>query len=186
MTGVQTCALPISALPHAAGRGLGKWGDRCGGPQLRLRSHYNPRTVIASVKVPVLIVQGKNDIQVSGKVCNRRLVAYTPGCGSVSEVGFAQEVGCLLYTSSVRDDSLDDTRESIQNTCTLAFVHPVTGSDVVGQWSHCDDGYRIVGCTEIGDGLFPLPANVLIYFTFPIVSSLYKQVKTDQRPLRHP
>lgn len=26
---------------------------------------YNPRTVIASVKVPVLIVQGKNDIQVS-------------------------------------------------------------------------------------------------------------------------
>lgn len=30
------------------------------------------------------------------KVCNRRLVAYTPGCGSVSEVGFAQEVGCDL------------------------------------------------------------------------------------------
>ena len=28
------------------------------------------------------------------KVCNRRSVAYTPGCGSVSEVGFAQEVGC--------------------------------------------------------------------------------------------
>lgn len=26
---------------------------------------YNPRTVIASVNVPVLIVQGKNDIQVS-------------------------------------------------------------------------------------------------------------------------
>ncbi len=30
------------------------------------------------------------------KVCNRRLVPYTPGCGSVSEVGFAQEVGCDL------------------------------------------------------------------------------------------
>lgn len=28
------------------------------------------------------------------KVCNRRLVAYIPGCGSVSEVGFAQEAGC--------------------------------------------------------------------------------------------
>ncbi|MTV10522.1 bifunctional 4-hydroxy-2-oxoglutarate aldolase/2-dehydro-3-deoxy-phosphogluconate aldolase [Parabacteroides merdae] len=28
------------------------------------------------------------------KVCNRRLVPYTPGCGSVSEIGFAQEVGC--------------------------------------------------------------------------------------------
>lgn len=30
------------------------------------------------------------------KVCNRRLVTYTPGCGSVSEIGFAQEVGCDL------------------------------------------------------------------------------------------
>ncbi len=30
------------------------------------------------------------------KVANRRLVPYTPGCGSVSEVGFAQEVGCDL------------------------------------------------------------------------------------------
>ena len=28
------------------------------------------------------------------KVCNRRLIPYTPGCGSVSEIGFAQEVGC--------------------------------------------------------------------------------------------
>ena len=30
------------------------------------------------------------------KVCNRRLVPYTPGCGSVSEIGFAQETGCDL------------------------------------------------------------------------------------------
>lgn len=30
------------------------------------------------------------------KVCNRRLVPYTPGCGSVSEIAFAQEVGCDL------------------------------------------------------------------------------------------
>ena len=30
------------------------------------------------------------------KVCNRRLVPYMPGCGSVSEIGFAQEAGCDL------------------------------------------------------------------------------------------
>lgn len=30
------------------------------------------------------------------KVCNRRAVPYTPGCGSVSEIGFAQEAGCDL------------------------------------------------------------------------------------------
>lgn len=30
------------------------------------------------------------------RVCNRRSVPYTPGCGSISEVGFAQEAGCQL------------------------------------------------------------------------------------------
>lgn len=30
------------------------------------------------------------------KVCNRRGIPYTPGCGSISEVGFAQEAGCTL------------------------------------------------------------------------------------------
>lgn len=28
------------------------------------------------------------------RVCNRRLVPYVPGCGTVSEVGMAQELGC--------------------------------------------------------------------------------------------
>lgn len=28
------------------------------------------------------------------KVCNRRGVPYVPGCGSISEIGFAQEAGC--------------------------------------------------------------------------------------------
>ncbi|MDD3108841.1 MAG: bifunctional 4-hydroxy-2-oxoglutarate aldolase/2-dehydro-3-deoxy-phosphogluconate aldolase, partial [Alistipes sp.] len=30
------------------------------------------------------------------KVCNRRLIPYTPGCGSVTEIGMAQEAGCDL------------------------------------------------------------------------------------------
>ena len=30
------------------------------------------------------------------KVCNRRQVPYIPGCGSISEVGFAQEAGCEI------------------------------------------------------------------------------------------
>ena len=29
-------------------------------------------------------------------VCNRRLVPYVPGCGTVSEIGKAQELGCDL------------------------------------------------------------------------------------------
>lgn len=30
------------------------------------------------------------------RVCNRRLIPYCPGCGSVSEIGAAQEMGCDL------------------------------------------------------------------------------------------
>ena len=30
------------------------------------------------------------------KVCNRRLIPYVPGCGTVSEIGKAQELGCDL------------------------------------------------------------------------------------------
>ena len=30
------------------------------------------------------------------KVCNRRQVAYIPGCGSVSEIGYAQELGAEI------------------------------------------------------------------------------------------
>ncbi len=30
------------------------------------------------------------------RICNRRLVPYTPGCGTISEVGAAQEAGCDL------------------------------------------------------------------------------------------
>lgn len=30
------------------------------------------------------------------RVCNRHLVPYTPGCGSVTEIGTAQELGCDL------------------------------------------------------------------------------------------
>ncbi len=30
------------------------------------------------------------------RLCNRHLVPYTPGCGSVTEIGLAQELGCDL------------------------------------------------------------------------------------------
>ena len=30
------------------------------------------------------------------KLCNRHCVPYTPGCGSVTEIGMAQELGCDL------------------------------------------------------------------------------------------
>ena len=30
------------------------------------------------------------------KVCNRRCIPYSPGCGSASEISYAQELGCEI------------------------------------------------------------------------------------------
>src|SRR6516225_7673440 len=30
------------------------------------------------------------------RLCNRRMVAYSPGCGSATEIGEAQELGCEI------------------------------------------------------------------------------------------
>ena len=30
------------------------------------------------------------------KVCNRRKIPYSPGCGSASEIGYAEELGCEI------------------------------------------------------------------------------------------
>ena len=67
------------------------------------------------------------------KICNRRLVAYTPGCGSVSEVGFAQEVGCDLCQIFPGD------------------VLDVYKRQVLGYGAGGDDGTGVVGGPEIGD-----------------------------------
>lgn len=32
----------------------------------------------------------------TARTCNRRLIPYIPGCGTVTEIGFAQEAGCDL------------------------------------------------------------------------------------------
>lgn len=42
------------------------------------------------------------------KVCNRRQVPYVPGCGTVSEIGLAQELGCevtKVFPGDVYDPS---------------------------------------------------------------------------------
>ena len=58
------------------------------------------------------------------KVCNRRLVPYTPGCGSVSEIGFAQEVGCDLckiFPAGKRRRTI--VREEHQSSDALVYDH---------------------------------------------------------------
>lgn len=59
-------------------------------------SVVDPATAALYIQLGANFVVGPLFNPEIAKICNRRLIPYTPGCGSVSEIGFAQEVGCDL------------------------------------------------------------------------------------------
>ncbi len=63
---------------------------------LGIGSVVDPGTAALYIQLGANFVVGPLFNPEIAKICNRRLIPYTPGCGSVSEVGFAQEVGCDL------------------------------------------------------------------------------------------
>lgn len=63
---------------------------------LGIGSVVDPATAALYLQLGANFVVGPLFNPEIAKVCNRRIVPYVPGCGSVSEIGFAQEVGCDL------------------------------------------------------------------------------------------
>ncbi|MCD7973691.1 MAG: bifunctional 4-hydroxy-2-oxoglutarate aldolase/2-dehydro-3-deoxy-phosphogluconate aldolase [Candidatus Azobacteroides sp.] len=59
-------------------------------------SIVDPATAALYIQLGANFVVGPLFNPEIAKVCNRRLIPYTPGCATVSEVGFAQEMGCDL------------------------------------------------------------------------------------------
>lgn len=59
-------------------------------------SVVDPATAALYIQLGACFVVGPLFNPEVARICNRRLVPYTPGCGTVSEVGNAQEAGCDL------------------------------------------------------------------------------------------
>ncbi len=59
-------------------------------------SVVDPATAALYIQLGANFVVGPLFNPAIAPVCNRRLIPYCPGCGSVSEVGAAQEAGCDL------------------------------------------------------------------------------------------
>lgn len=59
-------------------------------------SVVDPATATLYLQLGACFVVGPLFNPEVARVCNRRSVPYTPGCGTVSEVGAAQECGCDL------------------------------------------------------------------------------------------
>lgn len=70
--------------------------EQCPEMAVGVGSIVDPATAALYLQLGACFVVGPLFNSEVAKVCNRRGVPYTPGCGSVSEVGFAQEVGCDL------------------------------------------------------------------------------------------
>jgi 2-dehydro-3-deoxyphosphogluconate aldolase/(4S)-4-hydroxy-2-oxoglutarate aldolase len=92
------------------------------------------------------------------RVCNRRLVPYIPGCGSVSEINAAQENGCIVCKvfpagnvggpSFVKNIKAPMPWSMIMAT---GAVEP-TGENLSAWFKAC------VGCVGMGSKLFPKQA----------------------------
>ncbi|MDE6334893.1 MAG: bifunctional 4-hydroxy-2-oxoglutarate aldolase/2-dehydro-3-deoxy-phosphogluconate aldolase [Muribaculaceae bacterium] len=70
--------------------------EKCPELALGVGSIVDPSTAALYLQLGANFVVGPLFNPEIARICNRRLVAYTPGCGTVSEVGFAQEAGCDL------------------------------------------------------------------------------------------
>jgi 2-dehydro-3-deoxyphosphogluconate aldolase/(4S)-4-hydroxy-2-oxoglutarate aldolase len=76
---------------------LNKWVAReCPEMVMGVGSVVDPATAALYIQLGANFIVGPLFNTEVAKVCNRRLIPYTPGCGSVSEIGFAQECGCDL------------------------------------------------------------------------------------------
>lgn len=76
---------------------LNKWVAReCPDMVMGVGSVVDPATAVLYIQLGANFIVGPLFNPEVAKVCNRRLIPYTPGCGSVSEIGFAQEYGCDL------------------------------------------------------------------------------------------
>lgn len=68
----------------------------CPGLALGVGSVVDPATAALYIQLGACFVVGPLFNPEISRICNRRLVPYTPGCGTISEVGAAQETGCDL------------------------------------------------------------------------------------------
>ncbi|MDR1897741.1 MAG: bifunctional 4-hydroxy-2-oxoglutarate aldolase/2-dehydro-3-deoxy-phosphogluconate aldolase [Prevotellaceae bacterium] len=89
------------------------------------------------------------------KVCNRRQIAYVPGCGSVSEIGFAQELGAEIVKifpgGNVGGPSfVKNVKAPMPWTRIIVTGGVETTEENLSQWFKAG-----VDCVGIGSSLFP-------------------------------
>lgn len=89
------------------------------------------------------------------KVCNRRQIPYVPGCGSVSEIGYAQELGAeivkIFPAGNVGGPSFVKNIKAPMPWSRIMVTGGVdTSEENLSQWFNAG-----VDCVGMGSNLFP-------------------------------
>jgi 2-dehydro-3-deoxyphosphogluconate aldolase/(4S)-4-hydroxy-2-oxoglutarate aldolase len=91
------------------------------------------------------------------RLCNRRKIAYSPGCGSASEISAAEELGCeIVKVFPGGSVGGPDFVKSILGPCPWTKIMPTGGVDCteesLSQWFKAG-----VACVGIGSNLIAKP-----------------------------
>ena len=87
------------------------------------------------------------------KVCNRRKIPYSPGCGTMSEIGYAEELGCeIVKIFPGNSVGGPDFVKSVLAPCPWTRIMPTGGVDAteksLREWFEAG-----VACVGIGSKL---------------------------------
>jgi 2-dehydro-3-deoxyphosphogluconate aldolase / (4S)-4-hydroxy-2-oxoglutarate aldolase len=91
------------------------------------------------------------------KLCNRRKIPYSPGCGSATEIGYAEELGCEIVKVFPGDSvGGPDFVKAMLGPCPWTRIMPTGGVDCseesLSKWFKAG-----VACVGIGSKLITKP-----------------------------
>ncbi|MDR1644767.1 MAG: bifunctional 4-hydroxy-2-oxoglutarate aldolase/2-dehydro-3-deoxy-phosphogluconate aldolase [Tannerellaceae bacterium] len=132
--------------------------EACPGLALGIGSIVDAPTAALYLQLGADFVVGPSFNPEVAKVCNRRLIPYTPGCGSVSEIGFAQEAGCdlckIFPAGSVGGPSfVSNLKAPMPWSLIMATGAVEPTEDNLSAWFRAG-----VACVGMGSKLFPKEA----------------------------
>lgn len=128
--------------------------EECPELALGIGSIVDPATAALYIQLGACFVVGPLFNPEIAPICNRRLIPYCPGCGTVSEIGKAQELGCDLCKVFPGDVYGPAFIKGFTAPCPWSKVM-VTGGvsptfDNLSSWINAG-----VYCVGMGSNLFP-------------------------------
>ena len=108
------------------------------------------------------------------KTCNRRKIAYSPGCGTISEISQAEELGCeIIKIFPGESVGGPDFVSSILGPCPWASIMPTGGVDATQE---SIQGWFKAGVTCVGMGSKLISKDLVAAGDWAGISAKVKQV----------